>query len=473
MVNWISGENSMKFRFAKTIKNHFGWIMASGMLLTSFQNCGKAGFDSTLDDSLNLGSVDAALSAKYGSQTGALVAAIPFAFDAGFDQIAYNSCADASQANDKQTFFTIKAGAYRNMGIRLNSAFYNYVDDPQNFKPIYDETKVVQTISPGQYQGFLADSPANRGAVANVAFRDSRDLLKISMIGDRNATTVTLDSGDEVSLAGTLTDPEMMDGYTDPYTNPNFVNYFPFSTASKIIEAVLTTDKSEGTDAKGNKVTAEGVAIGLRSALMGNNSNNYPYLTLTYLSDVSDPYLIRSPANKNPLTKAYGRGYKFIFVQPAGANAVVPSNVLDATSGITEIDLSSGGPIIDRTWDCSMRYRVVRAQDSASQCPKMTLDDAKLYFSELEIVRRQLPADKWDVNPKYRCAVPKGITSCYSEVGIANSAGVLVPPGVEYNLGLECFNPELVAGNYTGGGIPMKQCLKHISICLGSFKVTN
>jgi hypothetical protein len=450
----------MKFRFAKTIKNHFGWIIASGMLLTSFQNCGKAGFDSSLDDSLNLGSVDAALSAKYGSQTGALVAAIPLAFDAGFDQIAYNSCADASQANDKQTFFTIKAGAYRNMGIKLNSAFYNYVDDPQHFKPIYDETKVVQTISPGQYQGFLADSPANRGAVANVAFRDSRDLLKISMIADHNATAATLDNGDVVSIAGTLTDVEMMDGYTDPYTNPNFANYFPFSTASKIMEAVLTTDKSDGTDAKGNRVTAEGVAIGLRSALMGNNSNNYPYLTLTYLSDVSDPYLIRSPASVTPLSKAYGRGYKFNFVQPTNANAVVPSNVLDTTNGITEIDLSTGGVISNRPWNCSMRYRVVRAQDTG-QCPKMTLSDATLYFSELEIVRRQLPADKWDVNPKYRCAVPKGITSCYSEANVGN-----ITPGVEYNLGLECYNPELLAGNYTGGVIPLKQCLKHITICL-------
>ena len=169
----------------------------------------------------------------------------------------------------------------------------------------------------------------------------------------------------------------------------------------------------------------------------------------------------------SPLKKAYGRGYQFSFTKPTGANAVVPSNVLDEVGGITEINLENGEA---RLWNCVMKYKVIRSQDAQLLCPKMSLNDVALYFNELEVVRRQLPADKWDVNPRYRCAVPKGITSCYSEVDIANYSGALAPPGVEYNLGSECFNPELDAGNYTGGVIPLKQCLKHITICLAPLK---
>ncbi len=86
----------------------------------SFQNCGKAGFDSNLDSELDAGLSDAELSAKYGSSTAAKVKDIPFAPEATFDTITYNSCAD-DHLGSNPAFTSLKAGAYKTGGIKLKN----------------------------------------------------------------------------------------------------------------------------------------------------------------------------------------------------------------------------------------------------------------------------------------------------------------------------------------------------------------
>lgn len=438
----------MKVRFNRTTWRAFGGIVASAVVALSFQNCGKAGFDSSLDSSLGSASTDAALATKYGEATGALVAAVPFAFDTGFDQITYNSCSE-STLTGQPGFFSIKAGAYQNMGIKLNSNFFSYVDS--NFKPSYGESSISAT----QYASYLGDSPANKGAVANFAIRSKANLYNVYSA----ASSVTMGT-DVLSLVGNLTDPAIVDGLTDK--NAGYTSYFPFSTESTTIEATLTFNSSQS------------VAQAFRSVLAGDG-----LLAATYLSSASDPNTIRSPSSTTPMKTAYGKGYSLTFTQPASVNAtsgrVTPLNIIGS---ITETDLSTGYGT-GASWNCSRQYMIIRSQDQASYCPALTWDqlqDASIR-RELEIARRQLRTDQWDINPVYHCAVPKGQVSCYNEDFVNGAAaGVNYFPGGDPSAVAgspeskgECFNPLLQAGSYSTATIPTKRCANFITICARGF----
>ncbi|WP_246845185.1 hypothetical protein [Bdellovibrio sp. NC01] len=437
----------MKVRLNKATWRAFGGIIASGVLVVSFQNCGKAGFDSSLDDEISSAAVDAALSAKYGSATGAKVAAIPFAFDATVDTITYNSCAESSLTG-QEAFFSLKAGAYSTGGIKLNDAFFTYVDNPDNFKPNYPAT----TISKEQYANFLADSPANKDAVANLAIRSKTNLLNVYS----SSTSVTLGT-DVVGLASTLTDSLIMTSLNTAKAAP-YISYFPFSPDARVVEATMKFN------------TDQGIAQGFRNVLANDGA-----LVLSYLNSSSDPNVIRGPSSTSPMKTAYGRAYKLGFGQPANRSAeasrILPANQLQ---GITETDLSTGS--VSGSWNCTRQYLVVRAQDAATYCPAVnyaTLTGS--YLAELEVVRRQIRADLWDVNPILKCVVPKGGVSCYNEDLVNGAAS-----GVNYyttsnNPGStagtpeavygECFNSLLSAGAYMTSTIPTKRCGNYISIC--------
>lgn len=445
MLVWISGELSMKVRLNKTTWRALGGIVASGVLVVSFQNCGKAGFDSSLDDSLATGSSDAALSAKYGSSTGALVSSIPFAFDAGFDQITYNSCA-GSTVTGQAGYYSIKAGAYNTMGLKLNSNFFSYVDT--KFKPVYGN----DSISTDQYTQYLGDSPANKGVVANLSIRSKADLYNVYS----SSNTVTMGT-DVVGLVSKLTDA----GVTTTLAatkNAGYNSFFPFSTDSRTLEGTITMNSTLG------------VAEGLRRALNGGDG----LLSLTYLQDSSDPNTILPAASARPVKTAYGRGYTLNFTQPSTGNnisgKILPLNIVSA---ITEIDMSTN-QATGNGWNCNRRYIVVRKQDQATYCPTLTnaqLGDANIR-NELAIARRQLRSDQWDINPTVPCVVPKGV-SCYDETYVNNA-----PPGVNYFPGGdptatpgspesngECYNATLPQGSYATSTIPTKLCANYITIC--------
>src|SRR3990167_6782008 len=83
-------------------------VIAAGLLISAFQNCGKAGFDDAIDDS----SIDMASKDETS----------PFAYNATFDQITYNSCFGAGLSTNA-AYFTIKAGAYDGGGVNLTQNF--------------------------------------------------------------------------------------------------------------------------------------------------------------------------------------------------------------------------------------------------------------------------------------------------------------------------------------------------------------
>lgn len=422
----------MKVRWSKTTWRAVSGIVASLILIFSFQNCGKAGFDANLDSTLaDAGLSDAELTAKYGSTQGAKVAAAPFAYDARFDQIAYNSCAESHLAGN-EAFFSIKAGAYRagTGGVKVRSTFIDYINS--NFYPIYPATQ----ISTNQYKEYLADSPVNANAVPSMAIRVRSSLNDVYA----SSNTVTLNT-DVIPMIGYLTDSGVMDSYVSAaMPSPT---YFPFSGQYKVMEATMKLNANEG------------LARSYRNLMMNSGA-----LTLAYMQDTSQPYKVRSPAGTTStataLTTAYGRGYQFTFAQMNGATqANIPTNTVYT---IREYDLENPNNVT-ATWDCSRKYMIVRSQDAATACPSHTIGDLQNegVRAELEVLRRQFPADQWEFNVSRRCAVPKGSVSCYKEETYQGN-----PVGAQYDLTKDCFQPY---GTYLGT-TPLARCAHFISVCM-------
>ena len=426
----------MKVRFNKATWRTVGAICASFVLVVSFQNCGKAGFDSSLDDSLDSSSLDAALTSKYGSSTAAKVTDMPFAFDAGFDQIAYNSCAESGSLANSAAYFGLKAGAYQSSGLSLKQEFFDYAD--ANFKPIYPAT----SLSKAQYEEFLADSPKNINAQMMMAIRERSNIANVY------AKNTSLASGTDVI--------PLVDGLTSAYVMETLMSergsvsrFFPFSSGSRVMEASLKYNSDQS------------IADSLRTVL-----ENVGQLALTFNNDTTNLGSVISDSTTEPVRTAYGKGYRFSFNQPVGvSNGYVPANIV---SDLQEVDLSTGN--VASTWNCSRVYKMVLVRDStnassAGYCPPHTaaeLDNATVR-RELEIVRRQFRADQWQVNVNYKCMVPKGTTpSCYTE-NLVNGTG----QGVEYNISKECYNPMIgnSTADYPSGIIPGARCMNYATIC--------
>lgn len=427
----------MKMLINKAKLRTFGGIAASLTLLMSFQNCGKAGFDGGAEELSSTS--DAALAAKYGETGATKVSAIPFAFDATFDQIAYNSCSRAGLQTSKG-YFTLSAGAYGDFGggVRVKDSFFDYADS--NFKPIYPETSLTEN----QYREYLADSPENNGAQPMMAIRTSNSLTDIHSPN----TSATL-GADVMNMVSVLTDSLLMVSLSQKGT---IASYLPFSSEQKVLEGKLTFN------------TSEDLAQGFRDDLMGAG-----VLTITYSKSGGQVNDVRGPATAvaaYPVKKAYGRSYKLGFGNVAAyrSDGTIASNPNNILTDIWESDLEN--PSAGNQWNCdySRRYMVVRNQDAATVCPQ---EDASVlsnaaYRKELQIVRRHLRADQWDVNVSLRCAVPKTGTSlaCYTEETFNGNA-----VGVNYNRTQECFQSNKDTSSYTSGSIPKVRCAQFISIC--------
>jgi len=259
---------------------------------------------------------------------------------------------------------------------------------------------------------------------------------------------------DYKSIAGDLTDDRLM----DPLVKNKTMNTSYFSLAPEMgqrrVEASIAYNSNEG------------MVQGLRDSLMQKSQ-----LTLAFSMKDQDPYIARFPRNGDP-RNGYGKGYNLTFnvdIAPYtkinwGAGAVPkwnnPNNILSA---IQEINLANPSSNVGtRTWTCdpNRRYVIVRRQDVA-QCPPDTfasLQNAALR-REMEIVRRHLPADQWDVNVSLKCVVPKE-GSCYPDEYLN---GALV--GIQYDQRQECFQG-LSTAQYETATKPVKRCAQYVSICL-------
>jgi len=422
----------MRLRVSKTNWKVLGGIFASCVLVVSFENCGKAGFDTGSDDSAELSSGLAVtgnaapgpdLVGKYGEAQAELVQAIPFGIHASFDQISYNSCAGSS-VQSGTGFSTLIAGAYTSGGVTYSTPFFNYLN--ANFPPLYPST-VLTTEQVEQYMG---DSPRNSGAVPTMAVRTAGDYNTVHS----TSSTAVLGT-DIIEMIGSLTDPLAMQGLT---TQGSSLNYLPFAS-SKVLEASLSYNSSLG------------LAQNVRNDLMGSG-----VLAITYMLPSGASNEVRAPTDYDgsgytgQKTVAYGRSYQMVFsnaVAPMGGQSPDSRNPNNILTQVREFDLENPTAALS-TWNCNSarRYMVVQAADAPTVCPTenyATLANAS-YIAELAIVRRQFRADQWDVNIGLRCMVPKNSASCYDGM---TDASTNLPVPINYSRNFECYNPAIAATN--------------------------
>jgi hypothetical protein len=406
----------------------FSTACAVGVLLFAFQNCGKAGFDDALDES----SID----------TASTDSTVPFAYSATFDQITYNSCFGTG-LNTNPAYFTIKAGAYEGGGVNLTQAFI--ADLNAKLKPQYPST----TVTVEQMKSFVGETTENISPTLQMALRTRGSPQQI-----RNPSGTTPTAGvDFVNLMSDLTDDRIMEPIFRALGG--VVNYFPLALnqSQRVMEAKLIYNNDEG------------MAYSLRNDLANNGM-----LALTYTAaGSSSAFAARMPGSTTDASLAYGRGYVMSFaadiapmtqtinnqiaVQPHSKN---PNNIL---VNVSEVDLQNPSGASGVVWTChqARRYLIVKAEDAAGYCPmdSITRMEDQNYRRELEIIRRHLPAEQWNVSVDRRCVVPRS-GSCYK-----NSSGTAEEP-VEYNQVNECYqgiqglaNPAIT-----------KRCAQYVTVCL-------
>ncbi len=433
----------MKIQITKPLWRGVAVVGVSLLLVTSFQNCGKAGFDANLDSELAGSTTDASLSSQFGQSDATKVAAVPFAYNVLADVISYNSCT-GSTLQSNPAFYTLKIGSHYNGGVQLRQSFYDYINT--NFKPIYPNT----TLSASQIKNYLAYSPANKAAAPQLAIRTRGKPQAL-----RTASGTANVGLDFINLLSDLTNDRFMDPIIKSGTAS--VSYFPM--------AIEPTERSIVGQFSYNN--SEAVAQSLR-----NDFRNAAQIALTYTVDGADAYAARAPSSTDT-SKAYGRGYNLTFsVDVAPYTKVVsgnsyalpksnnPNNILTA---VQEVNLENPSSSSGATWSCdaNRRYLVVRQQDQILLCPKESsslLQDAN-YRAELALVRKHLRPEDWDVNVTLRCAVPKtGL--CYPNETLNGSV-----VGIQYDQSQECFQGSDTQSFDNPSAPPTKRCAHYVSFC--------
>lgn len=403
--------------YCKWIIRSFLFVFLSFLAGFLFQNCGKAGFEAGVT---NLDSI--ADSSGGGNQS-------PLAFDTSMDQITYNSCAHGELRNDP-AYFSVMAGAYDQAGITLTTEFLNYAK--ANLKPIYPAT----TISDLQIKQFLVESAENKGAVPQLAFRLKNQVKELRYL-EGSSPTLGLEF---VNIFSNL----QLDQYmTTVFANKGSrINFFPLgNNGQRRLEGRLGIFNS-----------SEAAAKLIRDAL-----NNDTMLGLVYSGSNTDPRIIKGTSANAAVAK--GRGYHLSFASAKAPRTtsynLYPDNPNNILIAVGEFDLSNPTNLVS-SWSCeeARRYVIMRKSDSAS-CPSDSygrLADSN-YRRELEIVRRHLKSEYWDVSIDGHCVVPKAVTKeCYPQENF----------GIQYDQSKACY----YEGRTLAGAVPTERCAHFISICL-------
>ncbi len=440
-----------KLRIGQKLRYPVAIAVGGFLTLTSFQNCGKAGFESTGQENLEF------MQQEIQSDM------TPFAFDAALDQITYLSCANPGAGTKS---FAFKFGAYEvraplapgtpdvvQSGVKIAKSYIDWAR--ATLKPNFDPNNPNNvTASVTDAKIYLSNSKRNEKAQLQFSMRKINDL---NAVYSTQATAVY--GIDVVPLLGILTDDRWAaplfneSDFSSANTNPRYVNFFTLADAEeRAMEGALNLNQ--------NEEMAEAFRERFYSEAL---------LTLGYDDNINQMTL-RSPAPDNKRI-AYGLGYKLTFSQyydgAVAANFRSPQNVLEV---IKEIQLDTGKAAApERTWSCpaSRRYLIVRKQDADQNpalCPKTRFADINTnpaIKKEYEILRRHFPAKDFDVSVTGRCVIPLTF-SCYRDETL-NGAAV----GVEYDVTKSCFyNSENNKSQYPPGGIPVKYCTEYASICL-------
>lgn len=492
------------------------------ILLVGFQNCGKAGFDSTGTEG-SLQSVNPASNA-------------PFAYEATVDMITYNSC---NSPGSQGKTFNFLAGSYDSKnstggvvgqnavvaksGVKIRSDFIDY--SYQVLKPDYPNTEIIGS----QVQRLLAESDLNAKVVPQLSIRSINKGLRLNNVFSKTNTPSL--GIDVIAMLGDLANPTWADTLlANSFPKKSKIEYADFfslaGNSQNRIEAAFHFNNNEQT------------AEDYRNAF--NKIGNIDAQMVLGFSHEGEGMLISPESSENEaMSTAYGRGYQMTFSIPTvyGATpsswAYHPNNVV---SKIEEFDLETGKAVSDVTWDCNLKLKIVRAEDAqfewaslvatvdqavtadssvapadkatrkeeiiaaqalyygraaadakAGFCPKMDYlklmnvpPQASLYgtgafagktYAEiLEMVRRHLPASDWDINLEVGCVVPKKF-SCYqeNELGVLSGGSYYGKYKVANAVNQGCFHQfdgsYYKANQKYNGVTPVDWCNEFVTVC--------
>ncbi|NUM58104.1 MAG: hypothetical protein HUU56_05700 [Bdellovibrionaceae bacterium] len=515
----------------------FALVLTLSFLLL-FQNCGKAGFDSSADGSTN----------TYNPSTAA-----PFAFSASVDMITYNSC--NSQSSQGQTF-TFKIGSYEKSsssstsltansspksGVKLTKEFLDYTKS--KLKPDYPNNDLTTE----QIQMFLKESPGNKGVQPQISLRSINKGNRLGNVYYKGSSpSIGIDI---LTQLGDLTDIRWAKSLIESsygQSKINYVQFFPDAAGdARNIEAVLHFNSNEQT------------AEAYRNAFNKNGSCGGSACDAQIVVGFSYPDqggLISPEATQTDLlTTAYGRGYQLTFQIPTSSAGSWPYQPNNQVARVDETDLLTGKVITDELWDCGAKFRIVRSEDAyflwsnldavvnqavtndgnidsanketvkasvklnlaqyyqyyntdgnlninvsgavvnsavttAGLCPKMSYTKlsevpnqnsiygvgiyaGKTYGELLEIFRRHLPDNEWDINLEYGCVVPKKF-SCYpDETRSMTEGGTFFNKyKVSYQTNLSCHH-KFDSGYYKANKLdasnlpPTDYCTEYVTVC--------
>lgn len=461
-------------------------IASLAVIVSTFQNCGRSGFDTAGDDTL----------LSVSGVTPTSKDSTPVAFDVGLDAIAYNSCVPSVRGVNGYSTIRATAGGPKG-GVRLTPEFLTSA--ASQLIPINGNAAVVDV----QYKQLIEST--NPDAELQAAFRSTTD-LQATFTG--TAPDGVWGKMDYLSHDSWLT-PLVESGRR---ANNAFVGYSARAPSNKArFDFHFNQDFGNGSDYWSGLLGIQGFRACISQGCQGFGRFN---LALGF-SEPANKKLIRGPAsNSSAQSLAYGRGYLFQFGAPANPDnmsQVFVDHGTRAVKGIVEYDLRTQNPVVEAgvptRWSCfeipimspNQRGPATNPQTSALDdftidpqtmqqlpreplCNPMQGNFAIQNFTALNLskLRELIPSQNWQLGYQNvlngagqvatrLCAIPVGF-DCYPNEPyqkFVNGQAQPYPYYVSYHPGEPCINEENLATELTKTGDQAldRVCGHYISVC--------
>lgn len=464
-------------------------IAGLAIIVFTFQNCGRSGFETAGEDTL--------LSVSGVTPTSKQTS--PVAFDVGLDAIAYNSCVPSNR--QASGYATVRATASGPKGgARLTQDFLTSAAG--QLIPILGNPDVLDI----QYKQLLESIES--GAEVQASFRSSTDLQATYTGTAPNGVFGQMDYLSHDSWLTPLVDSARRRGNA-------FTGYSARAPSNKArFDFSFSQDFGNGTDYFSGLLGIQGFRACVTQGCQGFGRFN---LAVGF-SEPSNPKLIRGPSAASAAQSlAYGRGYLFQFgppKNPDNTSQVFIDHGNRAVKGIVEYDLRTQNPVVENgqptRWTCTeipIMSPLPRGQPDNQQtsalseityspqgvafpreplCNPMSGNFAIGNFNNIDglnlaKVRELLPSHSWQLGYQNvlngagqgvsrLCAIPVGFDCYPSEPYQRFVAGQPQPHPyyVSYFPGQPCINEENLATELTKTGTAAlnRVCGHYISVCI-------
>lgn len=442
------------------------------IILFSFQNCGRSGFQAFDDAEL--------LSASLTGTNPGGKASAPLAFEIGLDSIAYNSC--VPNVKGAAGYFTLKATAAGNRGgVRLSNEFLSTA--ASTLRPVLGNSQVIDV----QYKELIEKTNAN--LELQVALRSVTDM--------RAAYTGSVKGGVWGSFDYLTDDSWMTPLVASARRQSNaWVGYSNRAPSNK-----SRLDFSFNQDFAANDYWSSLLGTQAFRACTAQGCQGYGQFHIAVgFSEEQNRSLIKSPvAYTTAQTKAYGRGYQLQYGYPNNN----PNGGMRVVKAINEYDLATGTPIVEGAapaqWKCleipimsanqrgnasypqtsSVDNRIVDTTDpSHFLCNPMSGGFAVQSYNQMNLakIREILPPNQWQLGyqnvggASRLCVVPIGM-DCYPNENFPNfqinGNQLPYPYYVEYETSRRCINEDNMAAELTRADQSALNavCAHYITVC--------